>query len=463
MHAATLKQRDGKNVDPAAIATFRSEFKGEALSPGDEGYEAARTIWNASIDKHPGLIARCASASDVIRAVKFARANDLLVAVKSGGHNVAGRSLCDDGLVIDLSTMKRVSVDAGTRTVHVQAGALLADLDRETHLHGLAVPAGVVSKTGVAGLTLGGGVGFLVRKYGLTIDNLLSCEVVTADGELVTASAESNPDLFWGLRGGGGNFGVVTSFVFRAHPVKTVLGGLLLFPRADARAVLRHFREFMATAPEELTAYAGILSTPEGVPAVGMIVCYCGGDLSEGERVLAPLRQFGTPMLDAIEPMPFPVMQSFLEQSFPDKSYNYWKSTFVKSFSDDVIDLLIDHMSRPMSPLTTVVIEYYAGAPTRVPAAETAFPHRDHLYYINIMPQWLDPADNDQHVAWARGVFDALRPYSNGAYLPNFFSDEVPEQSRVAYGDNYARLAQLKTKYDPTNLFSLNQNIKPSR
>ena len=284
----------------------------------------------------------------------------------------------------------------------------------------------------------------------------------TADGDLVTASADANPDLFWGLRGGGGNFGVVTSFVFRAHPVKTVLGGLLIYPRIDARDVLRHFREFMATAPEELTAYSALLSTPDGVPAVGVLVCYCG-DLTEGERVLAPLRQFGAPMLDAIEAMPFPVMQSMLEQSFPDKSYNYWKSTFVKSFSDDVIDLLIEHMERPKSPLTTVVIEYYAGAPTRVPVAETAFPHRDHLYYINIMPQWLEPADNDQHVAWARGLFDALRPYSNGAYLPNFFSDEVPEQSRVAYGDNYARLAALKAKYDPTNFFSLNQNIKPTR
>jgi FAD/FMN-containing dehydrogenase len=462
MHPATLKQRDGKHVDPAAIATFRSEFKGQALLPGDEGYEAARTIWNASIDKHPGLIARCSSASDVIRAVKFARANDLLVAVKSGGHNVAGRSLCDDGLVIDLSAMKRVSVDPESRTVHVQAGALLADLDRETHLHGLAVPAGVVSKTGIAGLTLGGGVGFLVRKYGMTIDNLLSCEVVTANGDVITASADSNPDLFWGLRGAGGNFGIVTSFVFRAHPVKTVLGGLLLYPRADARAMLRHYREFLVTAPEEVTAYAALLSTPDGVPVVGMVVCYCG-DLAEGERVLAPLRQFGTPLLDGIEPMPFPVMQSLIEQSFPDKSYNYWKSTFVKAFDDDVIDLLIDHMERATSPLTAVVIEYYAGAPTRVGHADTAFPHRDPLYNINLSAQWLDAAQSDEHIGWTRALFDALRPQSNGTYLPNFFSDEVPDQTRIAYGANYARLAELKAKYDPTNLFSLNQNIKPTR
>ncbi|CAB3751800.1 FAD-binding oxidoreductase [Paraburkholderia humisilvae] len=462
MHLATLKQRDGKHVDSAAISAFRSDFKGHVLLPADEGYEAARTIWNASIDKHPGLIARCASASDVIRAVKFARTNDLLVAVKSGGHNVAGRSLCDDGIVIDLSLMKRVSVDPETRTVHVQGGALLADIDRETHLHGLAVPTGVVSRTGIAGLTLGGGVGFLVRKYGMTIDNLLSCEVVTANGDLITASADSNADLFWGLRGGGGNFGIVTSFVFRAHPVKTVLGGLLLYPRADARAVLRHYREFMKTAPEELTAYAGLLSTPDAVPVVGMIVCYCG-ELAEGERVLAPMRQFGTPVFDGIEPMPFPVMQSLVEQSFPDKSYNYWKSTFVKAFDDDVIDLLIDHMERSTSPLTAVIVEYYAGAPTRVGHAQTAFAHRDPLYNINLSAQWLDPAHSDQHIGWTRTLFDALRPQSTGAYLPNFFSDEVPDQAKVAFGGNYARLAELKAKYDPTNFFSLNQNIKPMR
>ncbi|MFC0396877.1 FAD-binding oxidoreductase [Paraburkholderia rhizosphaerae] len=462
MHLATLRQRDGKHVDPDAISAFRGEFKGQALLPGDAGYEAARTIWNASIDKHPGLIARCTSASDVIRAVNFARANDLLVAVKSGGHNVAGRSLCDDGLVIDLSQMKHVSVDAETRTVYVQGGALLADIDRQTHLHGLAVPTGVVSGTGIAGLTLGGGVGFLVRKYGMTIDNLLSCEVVTANGDLVTASADSNADLFWGLRGGGGNFGIVTSFVFRAHPVKTVLSGLLLYPRADAREVLRHYRDFMKTAPEELTAYGALLSTPDGVPVVGMIVCYCG-DVAEGERVLAPIRQFGTPVLDGIEPMPFPVMQSLIEQSFPDKSYNYWKSTFVKAIDDDTIDLLIEHAARTTSPLTSVIIEYYAGAPTRVEPTQTAFAHRAPQYNINLTAQWLDAAETDQHIGWTRALFDALRPQSTGAYLPNFFSDEVPDQAKVAFGANYARLAALKTKYDPTNFFSLNQNIKPMR
>ncbi len=463
MRIATLKQRDGTKVTQAAIDTFRHEFKGQALFPGDDDYESARHIWNASIDKHPGLIARCSSAADVVRAVKFARANNLLVAVKSGGHNVAGRALCDDGLVIDLSAMKRVSVDAGTRTVHVQAGALLGDVDRETHLHGLAVPAGVVSKTGIAGLTLGGGVGWLVRKYGMTIDNLLGCEVVTAEGELITANADTNADLFWGLRGGGGNFGIVTSFVFRAHPVKTVLGGLLLYPRDDATAVLRHYRAFMASAPEELTAYAGLISTPDGVPVVGMIVCYCGVDLAEGERALAPLRTFGTPILDAIEPMPFPVMQSLIDNSFPDGAHNYWKSTFLKELSDDAIDVLIEHANRAQSALSAVVLEFYGGAPTRVGPADTAFAQRDAQYNVGITGQWLGAAESDTHIGWTRALFDALTPYSSGSYLPNFLSDEGPDQARTAFGSNYARLVELKTKYDPSNFFSLNQNIKPMR
>ena len=266
-----FRRRDGTAVDKATIEAFRHGFQGQVLLPGDAGYASARRIWNASIDKHPGLIARCSGVVDVVRAVKFARANNLLVAVKSGGHNVAGRALCDDGIVIDLSAMNGVSVDPELRTVRVQGGALLGEVDRETHLHGLAVPSGVVSKTGIAGLTLGGGVGWLVRKYGLTCDNVLSCEVVTADGAIVTADAETNADLFWGLRGGGGNFGIVTSFLFQAHPVSIVLGGVIVHARPPAAAVFRYYRDFMASAPEELTAYAGLISTPDGTPAVGVM------------------------------------------------------------------------------------------------------------------------------------------------------------------------------------------------
>ena len=306
--AESLQNRAGARVASSIIDEFAAGLAGRAIRPSDAEYDAARRIWNAAIDRYPGLIVRCLGAADVIQAVKFARTNDLLVAVRGGGHNVAGRALCDKGIVIDLSLMRGVLVDPKTGTVQVQGGATLGDLDRETHLHGLAVPMGVVSKTGVAGLTLGGGVGWLVRKHGLSCDNVIAFEVVTADGVLLTASAEEHLDLFWALRGGGGNFGIVTSFRFQAHPIATVLGGLIAHPRDQAGEVLRHYRDFMATAPEELTAYAGLVTTPDGLPAVLVIACWCG-DLAEGERVLAPLRAFGSPLLDTVQRLPFPAMQ----------------------------------------------------------------------------------------------------------------------------------------------------------
>jgi FAD/FMN-containing dehydrogenase len=457
-----LKQRNGVALDSAAIEQFKKGFHGSVIQPGDPGYDQARKIWNASIDKRPGLIARCAGTADVVHAVKFARAHDLLVAVRGGGHNVGGRALCDDGIVIDLSAMKGVFVDPQARTARVQGGATLGDVDRETHVHGLAVPAGVISRTGIAGLTLGGGVGWLVRKYGLTCDNLLSCEVVTAAGDIATASDEANPDLFWGLRGGGGNFGVVTSFLYRTHPVATVLGGLIIHARDKAGAVLRHYRDFMATAPEELTAYAGLITTPDGNPAAGLIVCWCG-DLAAGERALQPLRRFGPPLLDAVQPMPFPSMQKLLDDAFLDGTYNYWKSTFVKELSDAAIDLIVAHADRALSPLTAVVVEYYAGAANRIGEAATAFAQRRAEYDVGIMAQWTDPAEAATHTAWARAFSDALKPHSSNAYLLNFVGEEPPDTIRAAFGSNYARLAELKAKYDPANFFSLNQNIKPAR
>ncbi|MEJ0096148.1 MAG: FAD-binding oxidoreductase [Methylocella sp.] len=462
MKTATLKRRDGASVDDATVGAFKSEFDGRVTLPGDAGYDVARKIWNANIDKRPGLIARCSGVSDVVRAVKFARANDLLVAVKSGGHNVGGRALCDDGIVIDLSAMKGIFVDPALRTVRVQAGALLCDVDRETHLHGLAVPVGTVSKTGIAGLTLGGGIGWLVRKYGLTSDNLLSCEVVTAEARVVTANADVNADLFWGLRGGGGNFGVVTSFLYRAHPVSSVLGGLLLYTRDQAAAVLRHYRAFMASAPDELTAFAGLISLPDGMPVVGVLPCYCG-DLSEGERVLKPLRSFGSPILDAIQPMPMPAMQKLLDGGSPDGSHNYWKSTFLKELSDDAIDAIIDYANRAESPLSGIVIELFGGAAGRVGAADTAFAQRQAEYNVQIAAQWTNAAESEKHIGWARAASDALKPYSSGAYMLNYLGDEKPDAVKAAFGSNYKRLAELKTKYDPTNFFSLNQNVEPLR
>jgi hypothetical protein len=400
--------------------------------------------------------------ADVVCALKFARANNLLVAVKSGGHNVAGRALCDDGIVIDLSVMNGVSVDPEQGTARVQAGARLGEVDRETHLHGLAVPSGVVSKTGIAGLTLGGGVGWLVRKYGLTCDNVLSCEVVTAEGVIVTADAEKNADLFWGLRGGGGNFGIVTSFLFQAHPVSTVLGGVIVHARDQAAAVFRYYRDFMASEPEELTAYAGLISTPEGMPAVAVMACYCG-DLAEGERVLKPLRSFGSPLLDAIQPMPFPIMQMLADEANPDNIRNYWKSTFLNELGEETIDLIVEHGNRAESPLTQVLIQLFNGQVGRVSNADTAFSQRQAGYNVGIEAKWINPAESEKHITWARAFSDALKPYSSNTYLLNFLGDEDRDLIRGAFGSNHARLVELKTKYDPTNFFSLNQTVEPRR
>ena len=460
MAGRELINSKGDVVSENRIEEFRLRFRGEVIPPDDAAYDTARRIWNASVDRRPGMIARCSGAADVVDAVNFARENGLLVAVRGGGHNVGGRALCDDGMVIDLSRMRGIHVDAKNRTARVQAGATLGDVDRETHLFGLAVPAGVVSETGIAGLTLGGGVGWLVRKYGLTCDNVLSFDIVTAEGKLLTASAEDNGDLFWALRGGGGNFGVVPSFEYRLHPVSTVLGGMIVYPRDQAIEVLRFYRTFTQSAPEELTAYAGLLHTPDGMPAVAVVACYCG-DLVGGEHALKPLREFGSPLLDAIQPMPFPQMQSLLDGSFPAGNYNYWKSTFLRELSDEAIDVLVEHANRATSQLTAVVIEYYGGAASRVGVSETAFAHREAQYDVGILTQWTDPGESQRHIEWTRSLADALRPYSSGAYLLNFLDEEGDDTIRAAFGENYRRLVEVKNKYDPTNFFRLNQNIKP--
>ncbi|WP_191060541.1 FAD-binding oxidoreductase [Geminicoccus harenae] len=455
MDTAKLRRRDGSALSHDSIETFRNGFHGQVILPGDAGYDAARRIWNAQIDRRPSLIVRCAGVADIVAAVNFARAENVLLAVRSGGHNVAGRALCHGGMVIDLSGLRGVFVDPERRTVRVQAGATLGDVDRETHLHGLAVPTGVVSRTGIAGLTLGGGVGWLVRRYGLT------CEVVTAAGEVVTASAEQNPDLFWGLRGGGGNFGIVASFLFQAHPVRTVLGGLLIYPRDQAAALLRHYRRVMAEAPDELTAYAGFLTTPDGAAAVGLIVCHCG-DPAEGQRAVAALRAFSLPMVDAVQPMPFPAMQRVLDDAFPDGTHNYWKSTFLQALTDEAIDLVIEHADRMTSPMSAVVVGLYSGAASRVRPDDTAFAFRHAQFNVGLMAQWRDGAESARHIAWARQAWEALQPFSSGGYMGNFASEEVPEAVQRAFGSNHARLARLKAKYDPANLFSLNQNILPA-
>jgi FAD/FMN-containing dehydrogenase len=442
------------------IQSFRSAFHGQVFEPADVGYNQARQIWNASISKQPRVIARCSGIADVVAAINFARSNDLLTAIRGGGHNVGGRALCDDGFVIDLSGMKSVFVDAANRKVRVQGGATLGEIDRETHVFGLAVPCGIVPKTGIGGLTLGGGVGWLIRKYGMTIDNLLSAQVVTGNGKVLSASASENDDLFWALRGGGGNFGVVTSFEFQAHPVATVMGGLILYPRAAAVDVIRHFRDFMASAPDELTAYVALLHGPDGSPLVGVIPCYCGS-VSEGERILQPLRKFGSPVMDGIQAMAFPVMQSLLGPSFPDGNQNYWKSTLQRELPDDAISAIVDHTNGLNSPLSVVAIEYYGGAAGRVPNEATAFPHRDLPWDILFIAQWTDKAQTDVHRGWARAGEELLRPFSQGAHLLSALDVETEEVIKTAFGPNLSRLATIKKKYDPTNFFRVNQNIRP--
>jgi FAD/FMN-containing dehydrogenase len=442
------------------LQAFKSAFRGQVFEPEDAGYDEARKIWNASIDKRPQVIARCSGVADVVDAVNFGRSNDLLTAIRGGGHNVGGRALCDGGLVVDLSRMRSVYVDAAQSTVRVQGGATLGDLDRETHLFGFAVPCGIVPKTGIAGLTLGGGVGWLVRKHGMSIDNLLSCQVVTADGRVLNASASENEDLFWALRGGGGNFGVVTSFEFRAHPVHTVLGGLLLYTRDDAVDVLRFFRDYIESAPDEVTAYAALLHGPDGTPLTAVIPCYCG-DIAEGERVLRPLRAFGSPVLDAIQPMPFPAMQALLGPSFPDGNHNYWKSTLQRSLPDDAIRAIVDHGNRMTSPLSFVVLENYGGAAGRVPKDHTAYPHRDLPWDIIFGAQWTDAAQTPAQREWARAGEDTLRPFSGGAHLLSALDLEPEEVIHTAFGPNLPRLTAVKRKYDPTNFFRVNQNIRP--
>jgi len=449
-------------LDSASIDTFRSSLRGELLRPGDADYDATRAVWNGMIDKRPALIARCTGTADVIEAVNFAREHQMLVSIRSGGHNVAGNAVCDDGLMIDLSPMKGIWVDPTQRTARAQAGVLWGEFDRETQQFGLATTGGVVSTTGVAGLTLGGGVGWLNGKYGLAIDNLLSVDIVTADGNLVTASASEHPDLFWGVRGAGANFGVVTSFEFRLHPVgPMILGGMVIHPFERAREVLHFYREFTANEPDELTTYAAMLTGPDGNLVVALVICYAG-PIDEGERVIAPLRLFGPPVADMIGPMPYRSQQSMFDEAFPHGRQSYWKSSLMHAIDDDAIDIAIDYMSRVPSAGTATLFEHYHGAYARSEGGETAFSHRSDPYDFVILSVWDDRAETPANVRWTREFFETMRPHlSTGVYVNVLDNDEGVDRVKAAYGDNYERLVALKHKYDPTNLFRMNQNIRP--
>ena len=412
-------------------------------------------------DKHPAMIARCGGVADVIACVNFARELGLQVAVRGGGHNAAGSAVVDGGLVIDLSRMRGVRVDPEARTARAEGGALLRDLDHETQAFGLATTGGTVSMTGIGGITLGGGVGWLMRKFGLICDNLISADVVTAEGRLLKASESENPDLFWGLRGGGGNFGVVTSFEYRLHDLPSILALLVIHPAEQGRQVLRFFREFTSTAPEEITTFAICLTTPDGDPMVAVLACYAGL-ASEAEPHLKSLKEFGTP-LDTMEITSYVELQSAFDgdPSSLEGRYNYLKSDFLRELSDEAIDAMCDHFEQVSHPWSITFLEHMGGAIRRLSNSDTAFNQRDADYNFVAWACWEDPAENEKHIAWARQLSQAMDPFKTGGVYVNYMGDEGAERVKAAYGETYDRLVALKKKYDPTNFFRLNQNIKP--
>jgi FAD/FMN-containing dehydrogenase len=447
-------------VDDASIRELREQLRGRVFLPGEEGYDDARKVFNAMIDRRPALIVRCAGVADVIAAVNFARAASMLVSVRGGGHNVAGHAVCDGGVVIDLSAMRGVRVDPRSRTARAEGGSTWGDFDHATQAFGLATTGGIVPSTGIAGLTLGGGIGYLNRKYGLACDNLLSADVVTADGQLLTASAIENEDLFWGLRGGGGNLGVVTSLEYKVHPVGPVLGGELVYPLDQAKEALRFYRDWTSKAPDEVRADPTLVSGPDG-PGLAIIVCYCGA-VDEGEKVLQPLRRFGSPMVDTIAPAPYGTVQNLLTQVFQPGLRHYWKSSFVREFSDEAIEAIVDSFASAVPPpFAAVAIEHLGGAISRVGEGDTAFSQRHATHSLLVLRVWQDPAESAENMAWGRACYDAAEPFlENGVYV-NYLGDEGEARVRAAYGANYERLVEVKTRYDPANLFRLNQNVRP--
>lgn len=460
------------SLDDTLIEALRRRFQGKIIGPADAGYDEARSIWNGMIDKRPALIARCASSSDVVEAINFARDNNLLPSVRGGGHNVAGSAVCDDGLMIDLSLMKDIHFDPETGTVTAQPGVVFGELDRATQPYGLAVPGGIVSVTGMPGLTLGGGFGWLSRKYGFTCDNLLAADVVTAGGQRLTASATENPDLFWGIRGGGGNFGIATSFKFQARPVgPDVVAGMIIYPLAAAVDVLRFYREFTASTPEELGTMAVFLLAPpapfipeemRGKPVLAIIVCYAG-EVEAGERVVQPLRDFGTPIFDGIMRKPFSAHNSSLDAGQPSGMHYYWKSEYITEIADNAIETLVAFAANMTSPYSRLAIFQLGGAIKRYDEQAMAVSHRNAEYVIAINTGWASPQDTAAQMQWTHNLWTAIRPFSSGGVYVNFLSaDDGEDRVRAAYGAaKFDRLVQLKSKYDPQNFFQVNKNIRP--
>jgi FAD/FMN-containing dehydrogenase len=449
------------SLDQASIADLSTRFSGVLLRPDESGYDDARKIHNGMIDGKPALITRCLGTADIVDAVKFACANNLELAVRGGGHNVAGRAVCDDGLMLDLSLMKGIHVDPVRRTARAQGGVTWREFNRETQAHGLATTGGVISTTGIAGLTLGGGLGWLMAKHGLAMDNLLSAEVVTASGDILRASKDENADLFWALQGGGGNFGAVSWLEYRLYPVGTVTSGLIAYSFDCARDVLKFFREITSQLPDDLTIFGALLHAPDGVQIAAILACHCG-TLSEAEATLQPIKKFGTPIMDTIGPATYEATNTMLDAGFPRGALNYWKSNFMMELSDQAIDTLISQFAACPSPMSGLLLEHIHGAATRVGVSETAFPHRSEGYNFLVVSEWLNPADNAQNIAWARESYDAMRPhFTSGRYVNYLGDDDGEDAVAAAYGSNHQRLRTLKAKYDPMNLFHLNQNIRP--
>lgn len=444
-----------------AIAQLRQRLRGELVQPADAGYDQARSVWNGAIDKRPAAIVYCADPEDVIHAVTYARSHGCLVAVRSGGHNVAGLSVCDDGIVIDLSRMKTIVVDPERRTVRAEAGLNLGEFDTATQAHGLATTMGVNSDTGIAGLTLGGGFGKLGRKHGLSCDNLVAAEIVTADGQLLRTSAGEHPDLFWALRGGGGNFGIVTAFEYRLHPVgPALLVGSVLHAHSDAREAMRFYDKFSRAAPDELSVDAALVTLPSGEPAFSISACYVGSP-EAGEPIIAPLMKFGSPIDSRLQAVPYLQIQSAGDSLFPRGRRYYWKAQFLREISDGAIDALLDSYATAPNRSALLVFQQVGGAIARVPVSHSPYANRDAAVDCFPLAIWDDPDDDDANTRWARELWNAVRPFSTGGVYANNLGDEGDERVRDAYGANYARLAAIKKQYDPTNFFRLNQNIRP--
>jgi FAD/FMN-containing dehydrogenase len=459
--ATASRQTPMPDLSPQTLRKLESSLRGTVLLPGQPGYDSARSLFNAMIDRHPGLIVRCREAADVPRAIEFARRHHLVVAVRGGGHNVAGKALCDGGMVIDLSEMKGIRVDAAARTVRAEAGLTWGEFDRETQKYGLATTGGFISTTGIAGLTLGGGLGWLMRKHGIACDNLRSVEIVTADGKVRTADAAQHPDLFWAVRGGGGNFGVVTSFEFRLHPVARMLAGVVFFPLEHAETALRLYRDFMAQASDEVMAYGVFLTSPEGAPMFGVPVCYVG-PLEHAEESLRPLRDHPLAAADTVQPMSYVEIQGMFDPGFPSGRLNYWKSSFLRELSDEAVATLVAQFRSVPSKFSAVAIEPFGGAVARVGEEETAFPHRHAQYSIVLVSMWTDPAESAANIQWTRNCWNAMRPFATDAVYVNYLDTDDGDRVAAAYDTaTLRRLRRVKAAYDPENFFRVNQNIGP--